>query len=436
MAKREKKQIITKKHLARVERERLQRRNIVIAAATVLAAVIILIGTGILTEGVFKPKQPVAQVNGTKISTREFQTWARFDRYQLVNQYNSYYEFMQSFADANTRSMFESQLWQIQMQLDPAFLGQAVIDILIEDVLIREEAERLEISISADDVDKYMAETMFRYYPDGTLTPTPEMELVPTTTLSPLQMTLVAPLPTEVITDTEPVDVITDTVPVEPTPTPMEEEAVPTDIAPTPTVYTADAYQSQYDGYLNLIGSEADISDADLHWIFECYLYRQKVMDAITADIATEAEQAWARHILVADEEAANEVLTRLEAGEDFAKLAAELSDDPGSAANGGDMGWFGKGQMVAEFEEAAFSLAIGAISEPVESGYGWHIIQALGHETRPIDAADLDQLRQETFQEWLTAQREEADVETYEWSAVVPIEPTIPANMMLPTTP
>ncbi|MBU0511674.1 MAG: peptidylprolyl isomerase [Chloroflexi bacterium] len=423
MAIREKKRIITSKHLARVERERLQRRYVIIAAAAVLVAVVILIGTGILLEGVFKPKQPVAQVNDTKISTSEFQTWARFNRYQLVNQYASYYEFMQSFADASTQSMFESQLWQIQMQLDPAFLGQSVIDILIEDVLIREEAERRGITVSEEETDTYIAESMFRYYPDGTPTPTPAMELAPTSTFSPLQMTLVSPPPTEVITDTEP---------VEPTPAPTEEEAAPTDMAPTPTTYTVDAYQSQYDEYLKMVALYADISDADLHWIFESYLYRQKVMDAITADIATDAEQVWARHILVADEEAANEVLARLEAGEDFADLARELSTDPGSAANGGDLGWFGKGQMVAEFEEAAFSLAIGVISEPVESGHGWHIIQALGREIRSIDAANLDQLRQETFQEWLTAQREEADVETFEWSAMVPIEPAIPANMML----
>lgn len=423
MAIREKKRIITGKHLARVERERLQRRYVIIAAAAVLVAVIILIGTGILLEGVFKPKQPVAQVNDTNISTSEFQTWARFNRYQLVNQYASYYEFMQSFADASTQSVFESQLWQIQMQLEPAFLGQSVIDILIEDVLIREEAERRGITVSEEETDTYIAESMFRYYPDGTPTPTPAMELAPTSTLSPLQMTLVSPPPTEVITDTEP---------VEPTPAPTEEEAAPTDMAPTPTTYTVDAYQSQYDEYLKMVGTYADISDADLHWIFESYLFRQKVMDAITADIATDAEQVWARHILVADEEAANEVLARLEAGEDFADLARELSTDPGSAANGGDLGWFGKGQMVAEFEEAAFSLAIGVISEPVESGHGWHIIQALGREIRSIDAANLDQLRQETFQEWLTAQREEADVETFEWSAMVPIEPSIPANMML----
>lgn len=72
----------------------------------------------------------------------------------------------------------------------------------------------------------------------------------------------------------------------------------------------------------------------------------------------------------------AEEVLKKAKAGEDFAALAKEYSDDPGSAANGGDLGYFGKGVMVKPFEEAAFSLKPGEISGIVESDYGYHIIK------------------------------------------------------------
>ena len=65
-----------------------------------------------------------------------------------------------------------------------------------------------------------------------------------------------------------------------------------------------------------------------------------------------------------------------IEAGEDFAELAAVVSDDEGSAARGGDLGFFGRGQMVAPFEEAAFALAPGELSEPVQTRYGWHLIK------------------------------------------------------------
>ncbi len=80
------------------------------------------------------------------------------------------------------------------------------------------------------------------------------------------------------------------------------------------------------------------------------------------------------------DEEATKERLSdikkEIEEGEDFAELAQEFSDDPGSAKNGGDLGWFGKGKMVAAFEEAAFSLKPGEVSEPVKSDFGWHLIK------------------------------------------------------------
>lgn len=83
-----------------------------------------------------------------------------------------------------------------------------------------------------------------------------------------------------------------------------------------------------------------------------------------------------ARHILVADKETAEEVKKKLDDGEDFPKVAEEYSTDTASAANGGDLGWFGAGQMVAEFEEAAYALEVDEISDPVESQHGFHIIQ------------------------------------------------------------
>lgn len=82
-----------------------------------------------------------------------------------------------------------------------------------------------------------------------------------------------------------------------------------------------------------------------------------------------------ARHILVADEKTANEVITKLKKGEDFAKLAKEYSSD-GSAAQGGDLGWFTVGKMVPEFNDAAYALKLNTISEPVKTQFGYHIIE------------------------------------------------------------
>ena len=83
-----------------------------------------------------------------------------------------------------------------------------------------------------------------------------------------------------------------------------------------------------------------------------------------------------ARHLLVGSPDEANAALARLEAGEDFAAVAREVSLDPGSSESGGDLGWFAKGTMVETFEQAAFSAAVGAMVGPVESPFGWHILQ------------------------------------------------------------
>lgn len=96
----------------------------------------------------------------------------------------------------------------------------------------------------------------------------------------------------------------------------------------------------------------------------------------IKAEYEKQKEQVQASHILVADEAKANELYAKIQAGEDFAKLAKENSTDPGSAQKGGDLGFFSKGKMLKEFEETAFSLPKGQVSKPVKTEVGYHIIK------------------------------------------------------------
>ncbi len=110
-----------------------------------------------------------------------------------------------------------------------------------------------------------------------------------------------------------------------------------------------------------------------------------------TYDEAAKAQkpetEVHARHILVATEDDAQAALKRLKAGEDFAKVAKDVSKDPGS--EGGDLGWFTKDRMVPEFAEAAFKLETGQVSDPVKSQFGWHIIKVEGKREKAFPSFD-----------------------------------------------
>ncbi len=110
----------------------------------------------------------------------------------------------------------------------------------------------------------------------------------------------------------------------------------------------------------------------------------QKLYDETTKALKPE-EEVRARHILVEEEAQAKAALARVRKGEDFAKVAIELSKDPGSGKEGGDLGFFAKDRMVAPFAEAAFGLKVGDVSEPVKTQFGWHVIKVEEKRTKPL---------------------------------------------------
>ncbi len=110
----------------------------------------------------------------------------------------------------------------------------------------------------------------------------------------------------------------------------------------------------------------------------------------------TPEEEVRARHILVDSEDKAKEVIAKLKAGGEFAALAKEYSKDPG-AAEGGDLGYFTKDQMVVEFADAAFKMKKGDISDPVKTQFGWHVIKLEDRRQKPVPAFEQvkDQIEQ-----------------------------------------
>ena len=437
MARRAKSPLVTKKHMARLEREQLQTRMIVWTTLTIVILVVGLIGYGLLNEFVLKPNRAVVRVGEDKASVKQFVNISRFNGQQIVNSYIQNVQIAQMLG--YDQSYIDSIVQQITSSLEPNTLGNNVLNSIIEDLLIRQEAERRGITVSKEELEKEM-QAQFGFFPDGTPTPKPTFNSVPTSTLSPLQTALFPPTSTAVITPTATLTITltptaippTATATLEPTNTPQATSTPASTATPTlsPTPYTEELFKEQYNTVIDDYET-ADVPESTIRWIVEGGLYRQKVRDAILAelDLKPEAEKVWARHILVADVEMANQIYEQLKNGANFADLAAQKSTDTGTASNGGDLSWFGRGEMVPDFETTAFSLGIGEISQPVQTTFGWHIIQVLGHEVRPLTESEFTTLQDKKFNEWLQAQREATTIEIDEiWREAVP-EITLPTS-------
>lgn len=127
-----------------------------------------------------------------------------------------------------------------------------------------------------------------------------------------------------------------------------------------------------------------------------------------------------ASHILVATEAEAAALVDRARAGEDFATLARENSTGP-SGPNGGELGWFGEGMMVPEFETAVKTLGVGEISDPVQTQFGWHVIKL--NDTRVAEAPKLEEVRGE-LEEALQTKAVDAKIEALEAEADITTKP------------
>jgi peptidyl-prolyl cis-trans isomerase D len=428
MAKQNTPRIVTKKHIARLERERRQVnliRWIAIAGVLIVAGLLVY---GYLRLNVFALREPVAEVNGVTITTGEWQERVKFQRAQMLNVYAQYSMFQQNFGID-----YSQQLQQIAGTLSsPEILGQQVLDQMTDEILIRQEAEKLGITVTEEEVEASIQEN-FEFFPDGTPTPTITPTEVSFPTLTSQQLTLYpsTSTPTEAATSTaEPTATLDDSATPAPTSTTVPASPTPVPELPTatPTPYTLEDFQSQYDELLDNLDTY-NISERTVRSVYVAQLYRERLMEQITKDVPATEEQVWARHILVKNEVEARAAITLINQGVDFTEVARKYSQDTGSGASGGDLGWFGRGAMVAEFEEAAFNQEIGEVGEPLQSQFGYHIIQVLGHQENPLNASQYEQKKETEFSEWLTTVREEATITTFEiWKQHVPTEPALQA--------
>lgn len=409
---------ISRKHVARAEREAQLRQWILIGTAAVVALVVALFGYGWLDLNVIQPGQPVAKVGNKEISTRDFQMNVKNERYQLINQYIQIINIMQVFAgNPSADQYYQQQLAQIEYQLtDTATLGRDVLNRMINDEIIRQEAARRGITVSAEEVDKAIQEA-FNYYADGTPTPFPTSTLPPTmpptATFTPDPSATIAPSDTPTATALP-----TQAPTAGPSPTPM----------PTATAYTLEGFNVSYNEFLSSVGPLTGMTNADVRHAFETNLLRLKLIDALTVDLSHEITEAHARHILVSDQATALALIERLKGGEDWVTLAADFSQDESNKNNGGDLGLFTPGRMVAEFDSVVFSADLGVYPDAVQTQFGWHIIEILSRDVREMTAAEYATKQREVFDAWLNEQRANTDliVEYAYWQLRVPSTPSV----------
>ena len=144
-------------------------------------------------------------------------------------------------------------------------------------------------------------------------------------------------------------------------------------------------------------------------------LLTARLRDVIAGNLTGSVPQVHARHILVDNDPLARDTLSRLQAGEDFATLALELSRDVTSFEQGGDLGWFTREELLEPaLAEVAFSLEPGQMAGPVATRLGYHIIQTLEFSEGPIDPNKLASMAQFQFEAWLQGQMETAVIERY----------------------
>jgi hypothetical protein len=423
--------IHNKKHVAHAEVVRRQSLAIQYVALAVIVIVVGLVAYGILSTTVLLQYRTVASVNGEKINMREFQGRVKLQRLQLLNQFNEYYQFAQMFGSQDPMSdpNFGGTLTQIYTQLEsPEVVGQEVLDALVDERLILQEAEKRGITADPQDIEKAIQE-QFSFFPNGTPTLAPTSTPFTLPPLNPTQLALVTITPTPAPATEVPSATpdLTSTPTTAPTAT-AEPTTGPTATAePTATPYTLEGYQSSFAESMTNLKENTALSEEDYRAFFTAIYLREKLVEEITKDVRPVEEQFWAQHILVSTEETANEVLTRLNNGEDWGTLAAEYSQD-GSAQNGGDLGWNSADIYVPEFKAALLAMQAGETSlQPVQSEFGWHIIRILGREERPVDDERFAAIKQTLFSAWLTELRTTANIQTFEiWREYVPTEPSL----------
>ena len=451
-----------------------------IGAGVVAGIVILLVLIALINDQVLLPSQALTTVNGREVSVSDFRDRVQLERFQLSEQVRAFYESAvgagldEDLAKQQILAIFASQQGgqpqAIDLLLNEELHGQAVLSEVEQEIIIEEAAEEFGISTTIDEaaVDAELDRlTVLFTGRSVTVTPSRTPTEVPSETPTALVSSTPSPTPSETLPPTETIqptalgceegDEACATVTPLPTAFPTNTPTETPETTDTPTPTRTPLGQAQIDE--TVVAFQDDFyDDADdfsglnreaVRQVLYANALSQEVRDYVTSQPDDEIlgiyyvplDDIWvdSRHILVAfpegevvaegDEneyfEKAAQITESLRAGEPFAAVAQAVSDDPGSGSRGGALGWSSSAGYVDGFSEAVEELPIGEISDPVRSQFGYHIIQVMDRERRPLSEQQLAQRRDAEFAEWINEEQIVATIQRREgWQDFIPSSP------------
>lgn len=433
-----------KEQKSRREQEQETLRNVLFWSVVFLVGVAVLIGVVFVVDQVINPRRTVASVNDQNISVAEFQKRVRIER-ALINEEVSItvsplisLGFVADPNDAiNQLYQFDPDFRQLIDDLGASDrLGLRVLNTMIDDRLVMQEAERLGITVTDEEID----EAIKRFLQIGDFEEDPA-DLLDVEDPLPVGVEDIDDAEEGEAEDEAEIDA-TPTPLVSPTPSPEPTETPEPEISPTPSLTpfpsptpterpSAEERQQNVNDQLALfyrnVGIDANVSRSDIREVFRIRALRDKLAREVL-DIPEAAIWVNSRHILVGTQTEAQDIIEALNNGESFAAIARVSSQDTGSGASGGELNWVNSYNFVPGFREAVREQPVGAISaEPVGTDFGFHIIQVREREERDIEDSEVDAVIEEGFGEWIRDFRNQPDNEISTsdiWPDVVPQEP------------
>jgi len=349
---------LTRKQISRRQREERQRRLILLAAGAVLLLVLGILGFGYYETKFLKPASPIAVVNGVPLRTDGYQQMVILQRFTL-DQYRLNLEIQLSQLDTSdeTGAAIASLLQQelARIEIERVQIPSQVLEMMIEDELVRQGAQERGITVTEEEIDRAIEES-YGYQRE----------------------------------------------PVTPTPT-------------LPSV-TKEEFEQAYQQDLSAL-AQAGLSEEFYRGMARRVLLHSKMWEVIGQDVPTSEEQVRVRRIVLETEEEAEAIRQRLDAGEDFATLAQELSIDESTRENGGDVGWMAFDERDLPFSAMAFQLEVGEVSQVIGTTRGYEILKLEDKdEDRELDPTMLEVRKNTAFSRWLNDLEAEATIERY-WS-------------------